>query len=211
MTSLCENCCTEHNGNYGSGRFCSKLCARSFSTKGKRSEINKKVSDKLKQPLKSKICICCGASFVAITRSKICSALCKSKLKSEASKKGRANSKLRGTFTGWKTRTKEPSYPEQYFIDLFLNENINNYVRELPVGRWFVDFAFVDLKIALEIDGKQHDYSDRKQKDQEKDKFLQENGWKVIRIKWKNPINENNKLFLFSQIKNIKDILSVKC
>lgn len=43
----CENCNKEHEGTYGSGRFCSKLCARSFSTKAKRNEINKKVSKKL--------------------------------------------------------------------------------------------------------------------------------------------------------------------
>ena len=30
---ICENCGKEHNGSYGSGRFCSKECARSFSTK----------------------------------------------------------------------------------------------------------------------------------------------------------------------------------
>ena len=30
---ICENCGKEHLGNYGSGRFCSKKCARTFSTK----------------------------------------------------------------------------------------------------------------------------------------------------------------------------------
>lgn len=43
----CENCKIEHNGTYGSGRFCGGKCARGFSTKAKRSEINKKVSSKL--------------------------------------------------------------------------------------------------------------------------------------------------------------------
>lgn len=43
----CENCNNSHNGNYGSGRFCSNKCARCFSTKQKRLEINKKVSVKL--------------------------------------------------------------------------------------------------------------------------------------------------------------------
>ena len=44
----CENCNIEHNNNYGSGRFCSEKCARGFSSKEKRLEINKKVSLKLK-------------------------------------------------------------------------------------------------------------------------------------------------------------------
>lgn len=45
---LCENCNKEHNGSYGSGRFCSKECAKSFSTKNKRKLINEKVSNSLK-------------------------------------------------------------------------------------------------------------------------------------------------------------------
>jgi len=45
---ICENCNIEHGGHYGSGRFCSSKCARSFSTKDKRIEINKKVSEKMK-------------------------------------------------------------------------------------------------------------------------------------------------------------------
>lgn len=45
---ICENCLEEHSGNYGSGRFCSSRCARSFSTKDKRKEISEKVSKSLK-------------------------------------------------------------------------------------------------------------------------------------------------------------------
>lgn len=44
----CENCKNQHNGEYGSGRFCSSKCARGFSTKSKRQEINQKVSESLK-------------------------------------------------------------------------------------------------------------------------------------------------------------------
>tara|TARA_R110001606_G_C15284381_1_gene640881 strand:- start:332 stop:1042 length:711 start_codon:yes stop_codon:yes gene_type:complete len=43
----CENCEAEHSGEYGSGRFCATKCARGFSTKSKRKEINKKVSKSL--------------------------------------------------------------------------------------------------------------------------------------------------------------------
>lgn len=41
----CENCKNEHDGSYGSGRFCTSKCARGFSTKAKRKEINEKVSN----------------------------------------------------------------------------------------------------------------------------------------------------------------------
>lgn len=46
---ICENCGKKHDGTYGSGRFCSKKCARSFSTKN----INHK-------ELKEAKCIECG-------------------------------------------------------------------------------------------------------------------------------------------------------
>lgn len=45
---ICENCGNEHDGKYGSGRFCNSKCARGFSTKAKRKEINEKVSANLK-------------------------------------------------------------------------------------------------------------------------------------------------------------------
>ena len=61
---VCENCGSEHNGSYGSGRFCCEKCARGFSTKEKREEINEKVSKKLSGKdiyiPKEKFCLCCG-------------------------------------------------------------------------------------------------------------------------------------------------------
>jgi len=44
----CENCGDNHDGKYGSGRFCSSKCARGFSTKNKRKDIKKKISESLK-------------------------------------------------------------------------------------------------------------------------------------------------------------------
>ena len=46
--SICENCSKEHDGEFGSGRFCCQSCASGFSTKSKRKEINEKVSKKMK-------------------------------------------------------------------------------------------------------------------------------------------------------------------
>lgn len=43
----CELCGKVMAEYYGSGRFCSELCARSFASKDKRAEINQKVSLKL--------------------------------------------------------------------------------------------------------------------------------------------------------------------
>lgn len=48
---ICEKCKVEHHVKYGSGRFCSQSCARSFSTLYRRKEINEKVSSKVKSNL----------------------------------------------------------------------------------------------------------------------------------------------------------------
>lgn len=57
----CEYCNKEHNGSYGSGRFCCQKCARGYSTRAKRLEINKKVSETLtkNRPIKKRYCISC--------------------------------------------------------------------------------------------------------------------------------------------------------
>ena len=59
-----------------------------------------------------------------------------------------------------------------------------DYFRQYPIAEKFViDVAFIDERIALEIDGKSHNLSKQKRKDSKRDKFLSDNGWLVIRIK----------------------------
>jgi len=72
----CESCDNLHDSKYGSGRFCCSVCARSYSTREKRNEINTKI--KLKLPRKEKICISCGNTFVHENRKprKTCSSGC---------------------------------------------------------------------------------------------------------------------------------------
>jgi very-short-patch-repair endonuclease len=216
----CKNCNKEHEGTYGSGRFCSKTCARGFSTKAKRKEINALVSETLKtrdlghERKIKKICLECKKEFIVNwnDRDRIyCSNYCSTRTistetrenLSKAIKQGIKN----GTCKGWKSRKdKKPSYPEKYFISLFENEKIEGWKRDYKVGRWFIDFAFENKMIALEIDGSQHEQ--RKEHDKIKDDFLKKNNWQVIRIKWFNPINENNKEKLYPQIENFKSLIT---
>lgn len=60
------------------------------------------------------------------------------------------------------------------------------YQREYPIGKYLIDFAFVQNKIALEVDGKQHNFPDQVIRDVNKDVFLQRQGWQVLRIESKN-------------------------
>lgn len=54
----CENCGIEHDGKYGSGRFCSSKCSRGFS--GKKSSGSKKPR---KSTIKEQKCPFCGNLF----------------------------------------------------------------------------------------------------------------------------------------------------
>jgi very-short-patch-repair endonuclease len=90
-----------------------------------------------------------------------------------------------GIHKGWSGRSKlKPSFPESVTIEILKELNIE-LQRELKVGSWFIDFADVNRKISIEIDGKQHEEPIRKNKDLIKDTYLISQGWKVFRIKWK--------------------------
>lgn len=76
------------------------------------------------------------------------------------------------------------SYPENYFEDVLQKTNLK-YKRYYQLSIYQLDFAFVDKKIDLEIDGSQH-YNDKKivESDKERTEFLNQNGWETIRINW---------------------------
>jgi very-short-patch-repair endonuclease len=53
------------------------------------------------------------------------------------------------------------------------------FVRQLPIGRYFADFACRDRKLVIEIDGSQHANSDY---DRQRDRFMNAEGWSVARF-----------------------------
>jgi len=211
--NLCENCDSDIVNVYGSGRFCSQGCSRSFSTKNKRSEINEKVSNKLKGTGNGDViknCKECNNQFSVDWRRRnqeCCSTSCSSKLKWKDTKyredavTASRNSALikhkLGIGFGWRTRKKlEPSYPETIAIR-FLDSLGIQYEREYKIGKYFVDFVIHETMTAIEIDGQQHLKEERKMVDDEKDKMLIKNGWKVHRIAYpKENVIERIKMIL---------------
>jgi len=83
---ICQNCECEHDGSYGSGRFCSLKCARGFSTKAKRKEINKSISGRMigkGNPDVTLICNNCEKPFTVHwnkRKQKTCSRKCARKI-----------------------------------------------------------------------------------------------------------------------------------
>ncbi len=98
----------------------------------------------------------------------------------------------------------EPSWPETFFSKVIENEfEDKDYVTELtitrpPEGDWShrvfaFDFAWVHKKKAIEIDGEQHSKSEYKKRDAIKDSTAKDQGWTVLRIKWKDMFSDTKK------------------
>ena len=75
------------------------------------------------------------------------------------------------------------------------NEFENKKVtQEFRFNRFALDFAWVEDKKCIEIDGSQHDRYDKiKQNDRIKDELLIADGWTILRIKWKDLYNDTKK------------------
>jgi len=123
-----------------------------------------------------------------------------------------------GRHPGWthvNVNQERMSYPEKV-INSFINSNKLNekyqIIQKLPIGKYFLDFAFIDLKLDLEVDGQTHFRDEIAiEHDRKRNEWLEINGWKIYRIKWidfnKDKINEFEKFLLF--LENVEKNTSV--
>jgi len=168
------------------------------------------------------ICVICNKEFYAriIKSGKIgggntCCDECHKKLKSIKSKESINKVIKEGRFQGWKSRN-ITSYAERFWINVLDNNNIP-YIREklFEYGnagkgeRYFLDFyiEFNNRKIDLEIDGKQHKYKERKDKDIIRDQYIKENGIEVYRIEWNEINSEQGSLKMKEKIDNFLEFI----
>lgn len=85
--------------------------------------------------------------------------------------------------TAW--RISNFSYPEKLLFNKFLELKWDEkylIIREKSVFPYFLDFAFENEKVDIEVDGSQHLLPERKESDEKRDKILIDCGWLVIRL-----------------------------
>ncbi len=56
------------------------------------------------------------------------------------------------------------------------------FKRQVPKGRYIVDFYCAEARLVIELDGQQHAYDEAVVYDQARTRFLQESGLRVIRF-----------------------------
>lgn len=217
----CLNCNKEIEYKKRENIYCCSSCSASNTRKNKTH--SEKTKEKISKTLLKinnidiiKKCENCNTEFIIekqknkrISKRKYCSDICKQNSITKKLSDAVQTRIKNGTHKGWQSR-KIRSYAEKFFETVLINNNIIFHtefkINKRDLGfenssNYFLDFYLPDYNIDLEIDGKQHEQSDRKKSDEIRDKAITKYGLKVYRIKWKNP--HKNKEYITNEINNL--------
>lgn len=80
---------------------------------------------------------------------------------------------------------KQPSRSELALWDLLRGRQVRGakFRRQHPIDRYIADFACVDTKLIVEVDGLSHDIAEQVWYDDERTRRLAELGWRVLRVR----------------------------
>ena len=188
----CENCGNEHDGSYGSGRFCSEHCKASFlgkKTGGKKGRVpwNKGLTSETDQRVKKRGEFLSkryyNGELVQHNKGKHLSPEHR-KLISEKRKLYLKEHPEKVPYV--LNHSSKESFPERFFREAFTNEGFPKFTQDKYVNGYFLDFAFEGLNKYIEVDGEQH-YLDKKivEHDFVRQINLGKTEWKcVCRIRW---------------------------
>jgi very-short-patch-repair endonuclease len=62
--------------------------------------------------------------------------------------------------------------------------------RQFPIGKYIVDICCVKAKLIIELDGGQHNEEHALKYDEDRDRYLQRQGYRILRI-WNNEMDNN--------------------
>jgi len=74
------------------------------------------------------------------------------------------------------------SWPEEVFENALKSFGIKGWIYKHRHGIYEYDFAFLDLKLDVEVDGGTHKTEKVKKIDKRRDEFSRQQGWKVLRF-----------------------------
>jgi very-short-patch-repair endonuclease len=83
--------------------------------------------------------------------------------------------------------------PEERKLWFYLkNNNLNNFKfrRQVVIDKFIVDFCCFKKRLIIELDGGQHNATQKMIMDHQRDKYLKQNGFQILRI-WNNDITNN--------------------
>lgn len=78
---------------------------------------------------------------------------------------------------------KQPSQAERAVWEIVRDSRLGfKFRRQRPISRYIADFACMEAKLIVEIDGSSHDIGDQIAYDAERTSLLQALGWRVLRL-----------------------------
>lgn len=83
----------------------------------------------------------------------------------------------------WYKLYNEPTAAELHFEPAVASLGLPYRFQHPCSNKYFLDFALPTLKINIEVDGDSHYKPAQKKKDAEKTKFLEERGWRTVRVR----------------------------
>lgn len=191
---ICEFCGVEHDGNYGSGRFCSSSCARKYASTLNKDEKNKKIKEAFDRKYKdyprrnsNKFCLTCGKELNFRNKSGYCNKCYSALPLSEERKKKQSDTMKRLGYKRWHTHRDQIPRTEKAVMDFLDSVGVqykHDYSIPLLGTHYVLDFLIEidDIMLDIEIDGKQHNNKDRSEHDVVRDSRLAEFGYTVHRV-----------------------------
>lgn len=79
---------------------------------------------------------------------------------------------------------KQPSRAESAVWEIVRDKRLGfKFRRQRPISRYIADFACMEAKLIVEVDGSSHDAADQAEYDAERTRILNALGWRVLCIR----------------------------
>ena len=98
------------------------------------------------------------------------------------------------SLTRAKSLRKDDTEAERRLWEELRGRRLNGFkfVRQLPIGPYFADFACRERKLVVEVDGATHGAESEMRHDERRTRFLEEQGWAVLRVGNLDVLTERN-------------------